>query len=105
MIDSEVEALYDEGGLISSYNFGIIMAIVTTMMFAVAGVTTRRLKSLDFTIIQFHYSLISTICSVVWILIIVYSPDNEVFQTSSFSTIVWLKLLGACFANFIGLSF
>ena len=57
------------------------MAVLTTMMYAVAGATTRRLKTLHFSVIQYHYATISTIFNTIWIIIVVSDPDGpEVFR-------------------------
>ena len=48
--ESEDSQVSEEDEL-SMYQFGILMAVVTTMMYAVAGVTTRRLRTVHFTVI------------------------------------------------------
>ena len=74
----------EEGGeddFISPYSVGIIMAVLATMMHAIVGVTTRRLKNLNFSVILFHYATISTIFNVIWITIVIKDSDGpEVFR-------------------------
>ena len=88
-------------GLFSTYTFGVLMALATTFFQAISVIMTRRLKSLHFTVIQFHYASISTLCFGVWTLYLVYFTDRKLFQFYNEPT-VWLKLLGACACNFTG---
>ena len=54
----------------TSYSFGITMALVTTFLYAVAGVVARRLRTVHFTVIQFHYSFIGTILFTIYNIIL-----------------------------------
>ena len=70
-----------EDDLISPYSVGIIMAVLTITLYAIGGVTTRRLKTLHFLIIQYHYATIATVFNVIWIIIVVADSDSpEVFR-------------------------
>jgi len=43
------------------------MAVIAAAMFALGAVSTRRLKTLDVSVIQFHYSIISTAVTGAWL--------------------------------------
>lgn len=43
------------------------MAVIAAAMFALGAVSTRRLKTLDVSVIQFHYSLVTTAVTGVWL--------------------------------------
>lgn len=68
----EQEAEVDETGEKedTSYSFGITMALVTTFLYAVAGVVARRLRAVHFTVIQFHYSFIGTVLFTIYNIIL-----------------------------------
>ena len=68
--EKEVEDAGEQQKDDTSYSFGITMALVTTFLYAVAGVVARRLRAVHFTVIQFHYSFIGTILFTIYNIIL-----------------------------------
>ena len=53
-----------------AYEAGIALCGTLVLVFALAAVTTRRLKGLHFSIIQFYISLCGFVASAIWIFIL-----------------------------------
>ena len=54
---------------LSDYKIGITLALTVVVMFSLAGVTTRRLKELHFSIIQYYLGVVGVIVSLIWLII------------------------------------
>ena len=54
----------------SAYLLGIFAALVTTLMYAITGVVSRRLKDVHYSVIQFHYALVGTLAFTVYNIIL-----------------------------------
>ena len=52
----------------SSYKLGIALSGVISVLFALSGVTTRRVRVLHFSVIQFYSDLTALLISGIWIL-------------------------------------
>lgn len=52
----------------SSYDIGVILASLAALIFAIAAVTTRRLRDLHFSVMQFYLTFTSLLFGAVWIL-------------------------------------
>ena len=66
--DSEEEQM-------SEYEIGIILCFSVIFLFSLSSVTTRRLRSMHFSIIQFYLGLIGLLVSTIWLLIEMQQPD------------------------------
>ena len=53
----------------SSFNFGVILTCIVALIFAITAVTTRKVRSLHWSVITFYFELTCFIISGVWILI------------------------------------
>ena len=54
----------------SGYLLGIFAALITTLMYAITGVVSRRLKDVHYSVIQFHYALVGTLAFTVYNIIL-----------------------------------
>ena len=59
----------DAANGLSDYKIGITLALTVVVMFSLAGVTTRRLKELHFSIIQYYLGVVGVIVSLIWLII------------------------------------
>ena len=100
--DEESTEAVEGAETISSYQVGIFWAIVAVLTFALGYVSTRRLKSIHYSVIQFHYSSISTIVNIIWLIVTITGANGRQVFTFGWDTQIWLKLLGLCTTNFIG---
>ena len=66
----------NEDAVITSYLVGILLAVLTCLMDAIANVATRRLKSVHFIVIQYHYATIATIINFIWIIVVISDSDG-----------------------------
>lgn len=106
--DEMIPLVLDEtsGRGTSAYQIGLAMAILAAAMYALGGVATRRLKALNFAIIQFHYAVISTFLTGVWLAYSVFHTKEEgdswyVFGfTWSFE--ISIKLFGMALTTYFG---
>ena len=84
------------------------MAIVAAIMFALAAVATRRLKSLNYSVIQFHYAVISTIVTGVWLAYEVKNNKSKDEEEASkvfaltYDTQILFKMVGLGLTTFVG---
>ena len=87
---------------IDGYLLGIFAALTTTLMYAITGVVSRRLKDVHFSVIQFHHAFIATIAFSIYNIILYFGTADapKLFQWAN-NPIVWLKLLGALMASFL----
>lgn len=53
----------------SSYELGVVMCCVCSLLFALSVVSTRRLRELHFSVIQWHLAITMLIMSAIWLLI------------------------------------
>ena len=59
----------DAANGLSDYKIGMTLALTVVVMFSLAGVTTRRLKELHFSIIQYYLGVVGVIVSLIWLII------------------------------------
>ena len=100
---SETESDGDEADVYSAahnYKIGLTFAIVATIGGSVIGVASRMLKELSFAVIQFIYSLTSSILMGICVLLLHPSTGKEDFFIYS-SWTVYAKILAVCFLNMI----
>lgn len=92
----------EEADITSSYRIGVFWAIMTVLMDALANVATRRLKSVHYSVIQFHYASISSLVNIIWLIFVVTGADSRKVFTFGWDPVIWFKLFGMCASNFIG---
>ena len=74
----------------SAYHAGVALCIALIFVFALAAVTTRKMKGLHFSVIQFYIALCGFVASAIWVLILLTHKD--VFAFSGY--VPWLELVG-----------
>ena len=63
------------------FYFGLGMIFHTALGFSIVGVLTRKMKSLHFSIIQFHYGLFSVSALSIWIILEYFISENYGYDT------------------------
>ena len=73
----------EEDNVTSKRNFyvGLIAALLCGFCFSFSTVLTRKLKGLHYSIIQFHYGLISTFILTIWVVIDCFHEQELRFLT------------------------
>ena len=96
--DTEVSTIYSEN---HNYKLGLMIAAGATLGGSIIGVTSRMLKELNFAVIQFVYSLTSSVLMGICVGVARYStnPENGLFHYDAWST--YGEILMICVLNMI----
>ena len=79
-----------------SYKLGVVLCLLMCLLFSLNATTTRRLRELHFTVIQFYIAIAALIVSSIWLLI--EQRDRKAFDISGLK--VWTELICASAFHF-----
>lgn len=80
-----------------SYEIGIALTCALCLIFAVSAVSTARLKTMHFSVLQFYLALNTLLSSGIW-LICCLAFDQEVF--SFVGAVPWIEIIGGSLCDF-----
>jgi drug/metabolite transporter (DMT)-like permease len=86
-----------------AYQIGVVLSVITCFTASVVQVSTRKLKSLNFGVISFFYSLTSTVCIGIVFLAFCVSKGQVPYVYESWW--IYLELLTAAAINMVGQSY
>lgn len=82
----------------TNYQIGVSLALCVVCFFAVAAVTTRRIRSVHFSVVQFYLCLLGFIISTVWLIEESMTIKGPMFAYNDWRA--WVQIIGASFCHF-----
>ena len=79
----------DDSEKSSGYEIGIVLTSLLAVIFAVSAVSTRRLKTMHFSVLQFYLASVSTLSSLIWL--IVMATQQEIFAFEG--AVPWVEIV------------
>ena len=81
------------------YLLGVVVSISISFGMSLISVSTRRLKSIDYSVIQFYYGAVSSI--LIGLIILIQSLNRGTLPFSGVSLTTWLELVAASVVNMV----